>query len=284
MLLPMIESCAVSSRPQAYWDRLSVALGGVGAGLVLGKVIQLPARQFGFNALGSPLGVELTTPWVVTAFAAGLAVAGAQSLFAVHPCCQEGRASRNYVHWVLPGLTALATGAALPQIENVQAWAAVMILGIVALGLVMDNEYRSLDPSGLQRPEVHLLTAGAIHGLALVLFLLISRERARELLSGPAVFVVSGLLAIRFFWSAVQRAPRVGLYGVVVGLIMSQAVWAVNYWQLGPLPGGLLLLLIFYLSTGIAQQYLLNQMSRRVLVEHGVVALVAAAVILVWAA
>ena len=45
------------------------------------------------------------------------------------------------------------------------------------------------------------------------------------------------------------------IYGAIVGLLLGQITWALNYWPLLPgLTGGLLLLLSFYLTVGIAQQ------------------------------
>ncbi|RIK41773.1 MAG: hypothetical protein DCC57_18720, partial [Chloroflexi bacterium] len=50
-------------------------------------------------------------------------------------------------------------------------------------------------------------------------------------------------------------------------------------WVLPGLTGGLLLLLIFYLLVGIAQQGLQGQLTRRVLLEFGVFGVVALALI-----
>lgn len=278
---PVIQSRAVSARPPMDRDRLSVLLGGVAIGLALGALIQLPTRRVGLNVLGSRLGVDLSTPWMVTAFAVGLAVAGAHAVLDPHPHYRKGNPT---ISWILPGLTALVTGALLAQTESMRSWLAVMVLGIVALGLVTANEYRSLDPSERERSAVDLVTASAVYGLALALLVLICAARSRTLLSGPAVFAVSGLLSLRLFWSTGQRLRRAVFYGGIIGLIMSQAMWALNYWIIGSLPGGLLLLLIFYLATGITHQSLLNQMSRRVLIEYGTITLAAAAVVLIWVA
>jgi hypothetical protein len=51
--------------------------------------------------------------------------------------------------------------------------------------------------------------------------------------------------------------------------------WALNYWVLPGLTGGLLLLLIFYLLVGIAQQGLQGRLTRRVLLEFGIFGVVA---------
>jgi len=45
-------------------------------------------------------------------------------------------------------------------------------------------------------------------------------------------------------------------------------------------PGGLLLLLVFYVATGLANQQLQGRLTRRVLIEYGLVTLVGLVVLL----
>ena len=51
-------------------------------------------------------------------------------------------------------------------------------------------------------------------------------------------------------------------------------MWALNYSRVPGLIGGLLLLLTFHVMTGLAQQYLMGRLKRRVIVEYGLVTLV----------
>ena len=270
----------MKSRAEINRDQLSVLLAGATLSFILSRVLQLPTQQVGFRVLGSPLGVELSTRWLMTAFVVGLVITGTHSLLLTHPLCRQGQVRRTLVFWILPGLTALVTGALLARPGSLWVWLPTMIAGIVALGVVTANEFRLVDAAELKRPGLQLLTALSVYGLALALLTLIYATRARTLLVGPAAFAACGLLAMRLLWNATQKLRRVALYGGVVALVLSQAMWALNYLLLRPLPGGLLLLLVFYVTTGLAQQSLLGRMSRRVLVEHGVVALAAAVVVL----
>ena len=73
------------------------------------------------------------------------------------------------------------------------------------------------------------------------------------------------------------------IYGVVVGLLLGEMTWALNYWPLLPgLTGGLLLLLSFYLAVGIALQGLQGRLSRRVSLEFAVFAAVALVLIAIF--
>jgi hypothetical protein len=64
-------------------------------------------------------------------------------------------------------------------------------------------------------------------------------------------------------------------YSLIIGLVLGQVTWALNYWLLPGLTGGLLLLLIFYLLVGVAQQGLQDRLNRRVLLEFAIFGVVA---------
>jgi hypothetical protein len=91
--------------------------------------------------------------------------------------------------------------------------------------------------------------------------------------------IVSSILAVRLFWNVEQTIARVVLYAGVTGLLMGQSVWALNYWQISSISGGLYLLLIFYVTTGLVTQSMSGRLSGRILLEYVVLALLAAAAI-----
>jgi hypothetical protein len=61
---------------------------------------------------------------------------------------------------------------------------------------------------------------------------------------------------------------------------MGETIWAINYWNITPFSGAVLLLLTFYVLTGIIQQFLWGHWRWRILVEFALVIL--AALFLVW--
>jgi hypothetical protein len=66
----------------------------------------------------------------------------------------------------------------------------------------------------------------------------------------------------------------------IVGLMIGQSTWALNYWQIGAWVGGLLLLLIFYVAINVAHQHLLERLSLSTLFELGAVTVTVLIVIL----
>jgi hypothetical protein len=65
----------------------------------------------------------------------------------------------------------------------------------------------------------------------------------------------------------------------IVGLIVGEATWAMNYWQIRAWAGGLFLLLIFYVAANLAHQHLLERLRVSMLVEFAVVTAVVLTVV-----
>ena len=260
-------------------DRLSLLLGGAALGLTLGKLVQLPTQQFGLQVLGSPLGVQLSTSWLMTLFVVGLVVAGAQSLLDGHPLA-TGRA-RMAVHWILPAMTSLIAGALLAGIEALLLWAPAMVVAVALLGVVAVNEFHSVDPLQAGRMGRRVVVAAVSYSLALGFLTLVVGARLRTLVAAPVVFLACGLLAVRLLWGAERRPVQVALYGALTGLVMAQCVWVLGYWSIQPLSAGTILLLVFYILTGVVQGAWEERLGRRALVEYGLTAALAVVVVLV---
>lgn len=272
----------MEARPEINPDRLSLLLGGAAVGFTLCRVIQLPVRQVELMVLGSPLGVTLSTTWWMTLFVVGLVVAGVQAIYAGHPTT-GGRLGRSVVYWILPALTALAIAVLLDRVEFIAWWLLLMAAGVLLLGVVITNEYASLDRGQHQRPAVPLISTSVAYGLVFCLLTLVYLSRQRALLALPSTWILGTLLALRLFWFTGESPGRILLYAGVVGLGLSQAIWALNYWGLEWLRSGLARLLVFYLLAGIGQQALQNRIDRRVLLEYGAITLIACAAVFLLA-
>jgi hypothetical protein len=186
-----------------------------------------------------------------------------------------------FTFWILPGLVTVAAAAVVPPLfANKVLWLIGLGLTYLSLALVLMAEYHVVDPAdplyGRSRVALNLFTYVA----AFVLYAAIYVTRTRSLLSSTAVVVVSIPLAIELLRGTEEGMPRAWTYALVIGLIMGQVTWALNYWGMSGLMGGIWLLMVFYVSTGVVQQHLLGRLSRRVAVEYGLVALVALALVL----
>jgi hypothetical protein len=59
------------------------------------------------------------------------------------------------------------------------------------------------------------------------------------------------------------------LLALIVGLMLAEATWALNYWATTFLLAGTLLLVIFYIAVSLLQHAAAGALPRRLLIEYG---------------
>jgi hypothetical protein len=214
--------------------------------------------------------------WLIVA---ALISTGSETLIRSHPYFSRHPAGGHAIrHWVVPGLTALVLGAALNQAPDGPVWWLGLGISVLALLAVLVAEYIVVDPEDAAWDAAALALTGLAYALALSLFTLLYSLSLRAAISAS----VGGLASAALTWRllVLKRAPSgpVTLYGALTGLVCAEALWAVSYWRLRPSNAGLLLMIPFYLSVGIAQQHLAGTLSRRVWIEYGAIGLVGLAV------
>lgn len=257
--------------PRLNRDRLSVLIALILLTSVLFRFVQLPRVTRQFHLLGSPLEVNLTGVGLRVLLVAGLAAMGARYILAAHPDA-PGRLPRPlYFSWVLPGLLG-GTAAYLVELAPTDVvWAGGLLLSMLVIGLAVAAEFAALSPHHPAATRARLGLNILAYLLALLFFYLIYRTRARSLVTATEVTLVAFLIALDLLGVAETRAARVVLYAAVIGLLVGEATWALNYWRLDNWTASLLLLLFFYLAAGVAQQYLLDRLKPAVLLEFGLV-------------
>jgi hypothetical protein len=259
-----------------YRDRASVATWMVVFGLGLSLLVQLPTAELSFWALGSPVAISITGTLMAAFFLAVMAAAGAESVISVHPLFVTRQARlRTWSFWALPMALAIISTVLLPLASS----AVLQVLALATSGALLAAAYLGLYATvergkpGFRRSRLWL--DALTYGSALILFLFVYQTRTRSLLSGSLVAVTALLLAVEILRTATNRSSAALIYGGIIGMILGQVTWALNYWVLPGLTGGLLLLLIFYLLVGIAQQGLQGRLTARVLWEFVVFGLIA---------
>lgn len=253
------------------FNRLSVAVGLVLLSLIVFLMIDLPSRTFTFWPLGSPLTVQLSEQWLRAMLAAALAIAGAHSVVGAHPAARRGQRRAGFTAWIAPGLIGFLASFLLPLAPSLPYWLGGLGLTILLLGSVILLEYYIVGRNAaVARLALSLLT----YGVTLAAFGLIYHSRARSLVTATATAAVSSLMAVSLLRDPDRPLRRTALYAGLAGVVMGESTWALNYWRIHALAGGVLLLLFFYVVVGVAQQYLQGSLTRRVLVEFLVVAAV----------
>jgi hypothetical protein len=259
-----------------YRDRVSVATWMVVLGLGLSLLVQLPTAEISFWALGSPVALPITGTLMAALFLAVMAAAGAESVVSVHPLFVS-RTTRLYTwsFWALPMALAIISTVLLPLAESAVLQVLALTMSAVLLAAAYYGLYATVERGKPGFRRARLWLDAMAYGSALILFLFVYQTRTRSLLSGTLVAVTAFLLAAEILRTATTRPRAALVYGGIIGLILGQVTWALNYWVLPGLTGGLLLLLSFYLLVGIAQQGLQERLTARVLWEFVVFTLIA---------
>jgi hypothetical protein len=263
-----------------YRERASVLATLVVLGLILATFLQFPNMSYDLTVLGSPLTVNITQTALMAVLLLGITCAGTDTIVRSHPTARRIEARYSFVTWTLPGLTVLLATVLLPKAPT-QAYrlAGYVLTGLILI-LVISAEYYTVDPADKLYLPARLSLNGWAYLLALVVFVLIYSAKARSLISATGVTLVSTLLALEFLRSAGRGFGRTALYAFIAGLSTGEIIWAMNYWRISGTTGGLILLLGFYAFTGLANQQLQGRLTRRVLIEYGLVALLGLVVLL----
>jgi hypothetical protein len=184
------------------------------------------------------------------------------------------------VTWTLPALTVILSTVLLSRAPTRLYQLGGYVLTGLILILVISAEYYTVDPAGRHYLAARLGLNAWAYLLAAVVFILLYSAKARSLVSATGVTLASALLALEFLRSAGRGFGRTALYAAIAGLCTGEIIWAMNYWRISGITGGLILLVGFYVATGLANQQLQGRLNRRVLVEYAVVAFLGLAVLL----
>lgn len=173
--------------------------------------------------------------------------------------------------WILPSFAIVASFAFFrlfsSTLETTAFIIALAAAGTLLLATLLSQHY-ALD----RRAETRRMARLALQAITLLLafgvFSAIYYARLRTLYSAALIGTSGALLAYALLqW----MPPRTGLplLALMVGLTLAEATWALNYWAAPFLLGGALLLVIFHVVTGLLQNHLEGALSRRVIVEYG---------------
>lgn len=287
-----------------YRDRVSIVIWVTLMGLAAQRLLTLPTRSFEAVVLGSPITLSITANTVLAVLLAGLVASGTDAVVRAHPRVNalagparpapglgRGHAAHasfkprprprtHWIYWGVPIALIFVAVLLLPLAPSSGYWMFGLIGTGVALGLSLAGIYYTVDPfqTGYRRARLglNILT----YAIALALFLVVYRTRARSIVSGTEIMLVSSLLALELLRGSERPIVLVALYAGITGLVLGQVTWALNYWRLASLTGGLVLLLAFYNVVGLGQHAIQGRIRRRVLVEYGLITV--AALALIW--
>lgn len=266
-------------------DRLSAVSATLLLALAASRLVDVPLRRYEVNVFGSPLGLSLSATTLLFLLVAGLAATG------MHWVLSDGRNQplplrTETFFWLLPALTGIGLLAWLGSLDELGAWTMAMLAAAILVPLSLALEHHAAgsvteagDAAGRwQRWARPIL----IHVLALVFAYALYAAHLRLLAGGPLLFGFLSLLAARLFWEEKATVRPALLYGSVVGVLVTQLYWLLNYLPLSALRGASLLLLGFYLVAGLLPRLSESGWRPRLAGEYALVGLLVAALIFLF--
>jgi hypothetical protein len=248
-------------------DRLSVLLAVLILGNVLFRFIELPEHVYQLQALGSPLQIRASSTLLLITLMVGLACTGTSLVLHDHALLVERSGRPVCISWILPGLLAGLSTYLLSLAPTLLIWIGGLFVFGTSIGLTVSAEYATVSPDAPSYPAARLALNVLAYLMAFVLFVLIYQTRTRSLVTATLTLVTATLLALDLLSVADVPVGRMLPFAGIVGLIIGESTWALNYWQIGAWVGGLLLLLIFYVAINVAHQHLLERLSLSTLFE-----------------
>jgi hypothetical protein len=245
------------------------------------KIVDLPSRSLSSNILGSPVSFIFTTDTLMIVLLPALISAGCDWVLRDHPDVVAGEVPYLFPFWLAPGYAGLALGLLLSRVDTWGMWLFVLAIGVLAIGLTVMAEFVTLSPNMSGFAVARLLLTVTVYGIAFVLFTLIYTTRERSLISATLVVLVSFGLALDLLAPQIIGMRNAVLLSSIVALILGQATWALNYWNISNWSAGVLLLTLFYVMVGLAQQHFQDRLTRNVLIEFGAVTV--SALVVAWA-
>ena len=261
-----------------FRGRVSVVVWAVVAATAVSLFVRLPgAFVIDFNALGSPISLQFSDSLVMAGLLALLSASGAESAIRVHPRFRRRSAGfwATWSYWALPAALSILAVVLIPQLPTRILQAIGLLVQGALVTVALFALYATVDAGAPGFRWGRLVLNVLAYASALALFLLVYQTRTRSLLSGSMVALTATLLAVELLRSTTERRELVLSHALVVGLVLGESTWALNYWSLPGLTGGLLLLLIFYLIVSLVQHGLQNHLTRRVLIEFAIFAVFA---------
>ena len=254
------------------FEQLSLLVGMNVLGLTLSLLLVLPERTFEFSFLGSQTSLEFGGPWLFALLLSVMTAAGVESIMRAHPRVHLSATQYTIILWILPCILVAGAALILPLMRDNALFALMTILGAgVLMVLVVLGEYLTID---LQDPAYAFARLGlnlTVYLAALALFQTIYAIKLRSILSAPLIGIAAALLALELLRASEADVRRTWLYAATIGISMGEALWALNYWNVNALIGGVTLLILFYLLTGFAQQYFMRKLNWRTILEFALV-------------
>ncbi|MEO8539852.1 MAG: hypothetical protein ABI577_08950 [bacterium] len=230
--------------------------------------------------LGAFVTIRPEQPWILL-LTTLMAALGTDGLVKSHPEWRDLRPLDSAVYTFLPALFVLGSGLFIDHAITGYARPASAILAGIAVALVAFGEFQTVDFDGRLFGPFRLFMAVITYVTAFAFFTVIYSRDFDLLFAGVFVAAVSALLAMELLRESRILGASSLLVGVAIGLTLGEFRLALYFYALDGLLAGALLLIAFYLATGIVHHLLDRDLDFGTAAEYVVVTIGASAAVVV---
>lgn len=209
----------------------------------------------------------------------GLVALAVDGLVRGSPRWEEDSPFASIIYIVLPALAVLGTGLFIDSAVQGYARPVCGLAGAMVVGAVVFGEYHTVDYGSRLYGGMRLALAIATYLTAFALFTVIYGRDVPIAVSGGLIGLVALALSVELLRESRLLGPSSLLAGLAIGLSLAELRLAFYFFPLDDLLAGALLIIGFYLATGLVHHLLDHDLEFSTTAEYVLVATVATAAV-----
>jgi hypothetical protein len=220
------------------------------------------------------LAIEPTKPWILLVVT-GLVAIGADGVLRQNPhALREEDAAWTAPLLFLPTLLTLAAGLFLEDAVSGYWVLPGTATAVLLMAAVLYAEDVSIDGESALYPSARFVLNLGTYLTAFAFYAVVYSFDVALVPAALTVGLVSLLLSVEILREAEADPLRALVFAGVVGLVVAEARWALYFLPLESYLAGVFLLLVFYLTSGLVQHHLNDDLRPPIVSEFVVIAVV----------
>ncbi|HML96948.1 MAG TPA: hypothetical protein PKD75_00565 [Tepidiformaceae bacterium] len=228
--------------------------------------------------LGAWVTMRPEQPWILWLTAALIALA-TDGLVRRHPRWAGHGFFSSIVYTFLPALGVLGAGLFIDHAVDGYARPLIAAAAALLVGAVAFGEYETVDFGSRLYGTFRLMMAIATYLVAFSFFTVIYTRDYELPVAAVMVGFVAGLLAMELLRESRLAGPSSLLVGIAIGISLAELRIALYFFPLDGLLAGALLIIAFYLATGLVHHMLDHDLEWGTTAEYVLVTAVATAAV-----
>jgi len=224
------------------------------------------------------LGLRPSQPWVLW-LTAGLTALAVDGLVRSSPRWGDHGPLASLVYLFLPALTVVALGLFIDEALSGYARPASAIAGAVVVGVVAYGEYHTVDFGSRLYGYMRLVLAIATYLAAFAIYTVVFSRDLDLIVGATVVGIVTLALSMELLRESRLLGPSSLLIGIAIGVSLAELRLVLYYFPLDSLLAGALLIIGFYLATGLVHHLLDHDLEWSTTGEYVLVAAVGTAAV-----